>query len=61
MGAAFRPLLKQAKRVLASSRSTAQSAHNRISDSRKRLSESEDTVVASASCVGGARSVMRKS
>ena len=49
------PLVTQAKAILASSRRTAQLARSRISDSRERLSQSEDTVVATASRITEAR------
>ena len=53
------PLLTQAKAILASSRRTAQLARSRISDSRERLSQSEDTVVATASRITEARFTLR--
>ena len=49
----------QAKRQLATSRKTALLARSRITGSRERLSQSGDTVVASASRIGAARSALQ--
>ena len=53
-------LLSQAKETLASSRSTARLARTRIGASRKRLSQSGDTVVATAACISAARAALRQ-
>jgi len=52
------PLLRQAKQKLAASRRTARLARRRITGSRKRLSQSGDTVVATASRITKARSAL---
>ena len=51
-------LVIQAKEILATSRRTARLARNRISGSRKRLSQSGDTVVATAACISAARAAL---
>ena len=53
-------LVIQAKEILATSRRTARLARNRISGSRKRLSQSGDTVVATASRISAARSTLQR-
>ncbi|TMH25321.1 MAG: hypothetical protein E6H63_15300 [Betaproteobacteria bacterium] len=50
--------ISQAKKTLASSRSTARLARIRIGASRKRLSQSGDTVVATAACISAARAAL---
>jgi hypothetical protein len=52
------PLVSQAKEILASSRRTARLARRRITGSRERLSQSGDTVVATASRITEARSAL---
>jgi hypothetical protein len=42
-------LLRAARKVLASSQATAGCARSRIHDSRQRVSQAEDTVIATAS------------
>jgi hypothetical protein len=54
------PIVSQAKKLLATSRKTARLARTRITDSRKRLSQSGDTVVATASCITEARSTLQR-
>ena len=51
-------LLREAKKVLASSRAAARLAKSRIYGSRKRLSQTEDTIVSTASVVSAARSAL---
>ena len=50
------PIVSQAKKLLADSREAARLARTRITGSRKRLSQSGDTIVATASCITEARS-----
>jgi len=50
--------VRKARELLATSRQTTWLARSRISDSRKRLSQSGDTVVATASRITEARSAL---
>jgi len=50
--------VRKARELLATSRQAAWLARSRISDSRKRLSQSGDTVVATASRITEARSAL---
>ena len=53
-------LLREARKVLASSQATARCARSLIDGSRQRLSQTEDTVIATASRIGAARSTLAK-
>jgi len=54
------PIVSQAKKLLADSREAARLARTRITGSRKRLSQSGDTIVATASCITEARSRLQQ-
>ena len=53
-------LVRKSTEAAAKSRAIARRAKKRIDLSRKRLSHSEDVVVATASRIGGARWAMRR-
>jgi hypothetical protein len=56
----LKDLLRAARKVLASSQATAGRARSRIHGSRKRLSQTGDTVIATASRIGAARFALAK-
>ena len=51
-------LLHEARRQLAASRDSARKARTLIEGSRRLLSRTEDTVVATASCLSAARAIL---
>jgi hypothetical protein len=53
-------ILRSAKRMLAASRATAGVAKSRIRGSRQRVSQSQDTIVSTASVVTATRSALGK-